>query len=380
MKVHLRMVGCRLNQSEIDSMSRQFTALGHDIVERPDEADHMILNTCAVTNEATKSSRKLIREFHRLNPLGATTVTGCYAQIAPQTLSGLPGVTQVIGNSDKDKLVSIITGEQIEIYDSEPHEREPVPGRSGRTRAFVKVQDGCDNACTFCVTTIARGAGRSRSIDTVVREVNALQEMGYREAVLTGVHLGSFGHDVGDQDGLTHLVEALLRDSDMPRLRLSSLEPWDLSPAFFELWDNQRLCPHLHLPLQSGCDSTLRRMRRHTSQSSFRALVQAARRAIPNLRITTDVIVGFPGESNEEFENSTAFVREIDFGGLHVFRYSSRPGTPASRMKEQVSNRVKKQRSACLLSLSDSMTNRFAERLRGTDAKVLWGTNKRRHS
>ena len=273
MKVHLRMVGCRLNQSEIDTMARQFTALGHEIVDRPADADQMIINTCAVTNEATRTSRKLIRDFHRQNPAGETTVTGCYAQIAPASLAKLPGVRRVAGNDEKDKLVSIITGEPIEIYDSEPHERAPMPGTMGRTRAFVKVQDGCDNACTFCVTTIARGAGRSRSIDDVVREVNTLYGIGYREVVLTGVHLGSYGHDFGDKDGLTQLVQALLKDSDMPRLRLSSLEPWDLSPAFFELWADRRLCPHLHLPLQSGCDATLKRMRRHTSQSSFRALV-----------------------------------------------------------------------------------------------------------
>lgn len=372
MRVHLRMAGCRLNQSEIDSMSRQLAALGHDIVEAPHDADHMILNTCAVTNEAAKTSRKLIREFRRLNPQGETTVTGCYAQIAPQDLSALPGVTRVVSNDDKDKLVSLITGEQIEIYDSEPHEREPAPGTWGRTRAFVKVQDGCDNACTFCVTTIARGAGRSRSIDAVLREVNALYEIGYREAVLTGVHLGSYGHDFDDRDGLIHLVEALLTNSDMPRLRLSSLEPWDLSPGFFQLWDNRRLCPHLHLPLQSGCDATLRRMRRNTGQLPFRALVKAARCSIPNLRITTDVIVGFPGETDAEFENSLAFVREMEFGGLHVFRYSSRPGTPASRMKDQVSKPIKKERSARLRRLSGSMTERFAERLRGTDSAVLW--------
>ena len=372
MKAHLRMVGCRLNQSEIDSMSRQFTALGHEVVDRPADADQLILNTCAVTNEATRTSRKLIREFHRQNPSGETTVTGCYAQIAPQQLGRLPGVKRVVGNDEKDQLVSIITGEPIEIFDSEPHERAPMPGTMGRTRAFVKVQDGCDKACTFCVTTIARGSGRSRSIAEVVREVNSLHAIGYREAVLTGVHLGSYGHDFGDEGGLTHLVQALLNDSDMPRLRLSSLEPWDLSPAFFELWEDRRLCPHLHLPLQSGCDATLKRMRRHTNQASFRALAQAARRAIPDLRITTDVIAGFPGETDEEFEISTAFIQEMDFGGLHVFRYSSRPGTPASRMRSQVSNRKKKERSARLLGMSESMTARFAERLQGADAEVLW--------
>ena len=372
MKVHLRMVGCRLNQSEIDAMARQFEALGHEIVDSPEDADQFILNTCAVTNEAARTSRKLIRDFHRLNPTAETTVTGCYAQIAPHELRRLPGLRRLVSNQDKEKLVSQITGETIEIYDREPLERQTFPGVLGKTRAFVKVQDGCDNACTFCVTTIARGDGRSRAISDVVREVAALHQRGYQEAVLTGVHLGSYGHDFGDRRGLAHLVAALLSDTDMPRIRLSSLEPWDLSADFFNLWDNRRLCRHLHLPLQSGCDATLKRMRRHTSQQAFRRLVSAARAKIPALRITTDVIVGFPGETDMEFAASEAFIREMNFAGLHVFRYSIRPGTPASRMKNQVRATVKKARSAKLLSLSAAMEKTFAAGLKGTRQSVLW--------
>lgn len=369
MKVHLRMVGCRLNQSEIDAMARQFSSLGHEIVDTPAEADQVVINTCAVTNEATRTSRKLIRDFQRANPASETTVTGCYAQIAPREISRLPGVRRVVDNGNKSQLVSQITGEPTDIFDSEPHEREST---FGRTRAFVKVQDGCDNACTFCVTTIARGAGASHPIEEVVREVNYLNRAGYQEAVLTGVHLGSYGYDLGNRQGLTHLVNALLNETDMPRLRLSSLEPWDLAPEFFTLWANQRLCPHLHLPLQSGCDSTLKRMRRNTDQRQFRTLVESARAAIPSLRVTTDVIVGFPGETDDEFEQSERFIREMEFGGLHVFRYSSRPGTPASRMRYQVSKRIKKARSARLLSLSQKMETRFALSQYGRQSEVLW--------
>lgn len=372
MKVHLRMVGCRLNQSEIESMARQFQDMGHEVVDRPEDADHFILNTCAVTQEASKTSRKLVREFHRSNPQAETTVTGCYAQIAPKELDTLPGVARVIGNADKDDLVSFVTGEEIKVFDSEPIERTPPVRSPGRTRAFVKAQDGCDNECTFCVTTIARGHGRSRTIDEVLREVNTLRQLGYQEAVLTGVHLGSYGHDLGRVDGLARLVRALLRHSDMPRLRLSSLEPWDLAPGFFELWQDPRLCRHLHLPLQSGCDATLKRMRRNTNQEAFRALMQAAREAIPGVRITTDVIVGFPGETDREYATSRAFIEEMRFDGLHVFRYSSRPGTPASRMKHQVSGQVKKERSAELLAISNSMEENFAARLAGRYQNVLW--------
>ena len=372
MKIHLRMVGCRLNQSEIDMMARQFSALGHDIVDQPEAADHFVLNTCAVTSEAAKTSRKLIREFHRANPSGETTVTGCYAQIAPGDIGRLPGVRRVVNNSGKTRLVSLMTGEEIDIFASEPLERVALPGTLGRTRAFVKVQDGCDNSCTFCVTTIARGGGRSRSIGEVTREVNYLCASGYREAVLTGVHLGSYGYDFGERDGLAQLVRALLRDTDIARLRLSSLEPWDLAPSFFALWDDRRLCRHLHLPLQSGCDATLKRMRRQTSQAQFRALVDAARAQIPALRITTDVIVGFPGETEEEFAESERFIGQLHLAGLHVFRYSNRPGTPASRMKSQVSSDIKKARSARLLKLSARMERDFAASLRGTRREVLW--------
>ena len=372
MKVHLRMVGCRLNQSEIDTMARQFSALGHEIVASPEEADHFVLNTCAVTNEASKTSRKLIRDFHRANPAGETTVTGCYAQIAPDDIRELPGVRRVVDNGAKSQLVSQITGEWIDVFDSEPLERQSLPGSFGRTRAFIKVQDGCDNACTFCVTTIARGQGQSRAIAEVVREVNYLQRAGYQEAVLTGVHLGSYGHDLIDRTGLRHLVEALLRETAMPRIRLSSLEPWDLSPDFFALWENPRLCRHLHLPLQSGCDATLKRMRRNTNQEQFRALVESARASIPGVRITTDVIVGFPGETESEYAESERFIHEMKFGGLHVFRYSDRPGTPASRMKNQISNSAKKARSAKLIALSEAMERAFAENLLGTRQAVLW--------
>ncbi len=372
MKVHLRMVGCRLNQSEIDSMARQFQGMGHEVVERPEDADHFILNTCAVTQEASKTSRKLVREFHRLNPLAETTVTGCYSQIAPNEINVLPGVTRVVSNTDKDELVSLVTGEPVKVYDSEPLERSLPAGSLGRTRAFVKVQDGCDNKCTFCVTTIARGDGRSREIDEVLREVNSLRQLGYQEAVLTGVHLGSFGHDRGQSDGLTQLVNALLRHSDMPRLRLSSLEPWDLAPKFFDLWQEPRLCRHLHLPLQSGCDATLKRMRRNTTQEAFRSLMNAARASIPNLRVTTDVIVGFPGETDLEFATSRAFIEEMGFDGLHVFRYSRRPGTPASRMNNQVSNQRKRSRSAELLTMSEQMEKNFAASLADSQQYVLW--------
>jgi len=374
MKVYLEFTGCRLNQSEIETLARQFRQAGHQIAGSAGEAELCVVNTCAVTNEATRSSRNLIRRLNRSNPNARIIATGCYAELAPQAVGALPGVETVVGNGDKDRLVPLVLGDDQPpaVYDREPLEREALPGALGRTRAFVKVQDGCDNRCTFCVTTIARGPGRSRPLADVVREVQMLVEAGYQEAVLTGVHLGSYGHDHGQANGLELLVRAILAHTDLPRLRLSSLEPWDLSPDFFRLWEDARLCRHLHLPLQSGCDTTLKRMARRTNGASFRALVDAARQQIPDLAVSTDVIVGFPGETEAEFETSLAFIREMEFMKLHVFRYSRRPGTAAARMPGHVSEDVKKARSARLLALSDEGGRRFAERFVGREVSVLW--------
>jgi len=374
MRVFLDTTGCRLNQSEIETLARQFRQAGHTVVMGPDEAELVVVNTCAVTREAARSSRNMIRRANRANAAAQIVATGCYAHLSPDVVGALPGVSQVVNNLDKDRLVPLLFqgGERGEPFEREPVEREVAGGALGRTRAFVKAQDGCDNRCTFCVTTIARGPGRSRATAEIVAEIQALAEAGYREAVLTGVHLGSYGHDRGEKDGLQALVAAILTDTDMPRLRLSSLEPWDVSPAFFALWSNPRLCRHLHLPLQSGCDATLRRMARRTSQAAFRTLVREARSQIPELALSTDIIAGFPGETDAEFETSLAFVREMEFMKLHVFRYSPRAGTAAARFNDQVPEEVKKERSARLLALSDEGARRFAEAFVGRTLPVLW--------
>jgi threonylcarbamoyladenosine tRNA methylthiotransferase MtaB len=370
MKVHLRMLGCRLNQSEIDTMARQLVQQGHVIVDAPDEADQVIVNTCAVTNDAVKSGRRMIADLHEANTHAEITVTGCHAQIAPQDIAVLPGVKRVVGNREKNTLVTQITGQAVEPFELEPHERDQK--HLTRTRAFVKVQDGCDNACTFCVTTVARGEGVSRASDDILNEIAFLCQEGYQEAVLTGVHLGSYGHDWGNHDGLVQLVQRILDETTISRLRLSSLEPWDLSPDFFGLWQNPRLCPHLHLPLQSGCDATLKRMRRNTNRADFADLMQAARAQIPNVRITSDVIVGFPGETEDEFAQSYDFIQAMDFAGLHVFRYSIRPNTPAAKMRGQVPNDTKKQRSQQMITLGQNGETRFAQKFIGQELPILW--------
>jgi threonylcarbamoyladenosine tRNA methylthiotransferase MtaB len=368
------MLGCRLNQSEIDTMARHFERQGHSIVDNPEDAEQIIVNTCAVTNEATRSSRKLIRDLNRTNEAAEITVTGCYAQIKPDDIAVIDGVKRVISNTQKDNLVTQITGQEIAPFDVEPHARDSrVAGFGARTRAFIKVQDGCNNSCTFCVSTVARGAGHSRSADEIINEIQYLHgESNYQEAVLTGVHLGSYGYDLGDHDGMVNLVRRILAETDIPRLRLSSLEPWDLSEGFFDLWQNSRLQPYLHLPLQSGCDATLKRMRRHTNQSDFRKLMQAARSKIPDVRITTDVIAGFPGETDAAWKISKSFIHEMAFDGLHVFRYSVREGTAAAKMRGKIPNNVKKARSQELLEWASQQEIRFAHGFEGQELPVLW--------
>jgi threonylcarbamoyladenosine tRNA methylthiotransferase MtaB len=367
-------------------MAREFVAAGHRVVGSNEPADLCVLNTCAVTHIANRKSRQLIRRLKRSNPGAALVVTGCYAELEPAEVAGL-GVDLVVGNQDKDRLVELIGQRRLRAagdddnWPGPPHARQAIsdlhsqylyPG--ARTRAFVKVQDGCDNRCTFCIVTVARGAGRSRPADAVVAEVRQLAHVGYQEVVLSGVHLGSYGHDLGDRRGLFALVRRLLRETEIARLRLSSLEPWDLDADFFALWEDERLGRHLHLPLQSGCDAILRRMARRTTTAEFARLLGAARTAIPDLSITTDVIVGFPGESHAQFAESLAFVEALAFARLHVFRYSRRAGTAAAGMPGQVPPPVMAERGQRMQALSDELERAFRSAFVGRTLDVLWET------
>jgi len=369
-------------------MARGFIAAGHQVVGPGETADVCVLNTCAVTHVAARKSRQLARHLKRTNPAARVVATGCYAELEPDQVSAL-GVDLVVGNRDKDRLVELI-GERFGARDREKGIRDQGSMISGfsdarflipdppylypaaHTRAFIKVQDGCDNRCTFCIVTVARGASRSRPADAVIEEVQALVSAGYQEVVLSGVHLGSYGHDLGERRGLFHLVRRLLAETPVSRLRLSSLEPWDLDADFFALWENPRLGRHLHLPLQSGCDATLRRMARHTTTSSFADLVTAARSAIPDLTVTTDIIVGFPGESEAEFAESLAFVEAMDFTKLHIFRYSRRSGTAAASMRGQVSPELMAERGQRMHTLGARLERAFRRRFVGRTMEVLW--------
>jgi threonylcarbamoyladenosine tRNA methylthiotransferase MtaB len=388
MRIHVGSLGCKLNQSEMDALAHGLAQAGHQIVASPAEADLCVLNTCAVTHVAAQKSRQALRRLHRDNPGAHLVATGCYAELAPAELRDLPGVDLVAGNRDKERLWELIGGQVTGPAPPAPRPALLVPQATplacsiprSRTRAFVKIQDGCDNACTYCIVRVARGPQWSRPPDEILTEVQARLVAGYQEIVLTGVHIGAYGRDRRNDNlgsDLWTLVARILAETGVPRLRLSSIEPWDLPERAFRLWDDPRLCRHLHLPLQSGSDATLRRMARRYTTSSFAALMAAAGAAIPDLAVTTDVIAGFPGETEQEFAESLAFVQAMGFARVHVFPYSSRPGTPAARMPDQVPPPAKAERAEAMRAVASASDRSFRQRFVGRTMRVLWESSRR---
>lgn len=377
MKVFFDMVGCRLNQAEIEQMALDFRQNGYSIVSSASEADTVVINTCSVTNQAASDSRQKIRHAARD---GAKDViaTGCWTTVEPIKAAGLTSNIIVVDNFAKDHLVANYlaekTGEALptNLFDQEPIAREPLPGLRQRTRAFIKAQDGCDNLCTFCVTRIARGKGVSRSTAEVIRDIQFAAQGGTQEIVLTGVHLGSWGQDHNNNSHLNDLIESILEQTDIPRIRLSSLEPWDLNERFLKLWQDPRMMPHLHLPLQSGSDATLKRMLRKVTTASYRELIEKARALIPNVAITTDIITGFPGETDAEFAQTELFVEEMNFAGAHVFSYSERDGTPAARIRMSIPHATRKARNKALQAIVAKSASEFQQVNQGRVAPVLW--------
>lgn len=363
MKVYLESLGCKLNQSELERMARQLQDAGHLVVDSPAEADVCVLNSCAVTHIAARKTRQALRGIRRANPRARLVVVGCYAQLWPAELSAIEGV-EVIGHAAAKEDIAAALG-----LPAEPIRPAGPPARR-RTRAFVKVQDGCNNRCTYCVVRLARGPERSRPLEDILQEVRALAGEGVQEIVLTGVHVGAYGRDLGLD--LVDLVHGILNEANIARLRLSSIEPWHLEERFFDLWRDPRLCRHLHLPLQSGCDATLRRMGRRYTTAEFARLVEMARERIPDVAITTDVMVGFPGETDEEFAQSLAFVERMGFARIHVFRYSPRQGTPAASFPGQVPAEVSAARSDAVIAAAEASSQAFRRRFLGRVMSVLW--------
>lgn len=365
-------IGCRLNQSEIELMARQARAAGLRLVESAAEADWVVLNSCTVTAGADSETRHRIKQAHKSNPEAAIVVTGCWATLHADSARRLPGVQRVVPNKDKAELIPALFNLDRTAFDLEPVERKPIPGIRMRTRAFIKAQDGCDHGCAYCLTTVARGPARSLPVERIIRQVQAAVDGGAKEAVLSGVQLSSYGRDLAGSESLTSLVRAVLHDTAIERVRLSSLEPWGLPKDFFQLWQDARVCRQLHLPLQSGSRPTLRRMRRPMTPQRFRQLVNRARQAIPGIAITTDILTGFPGESETEFKESLDFIRQMEFSDAHVFPFSARPNTPAAAMQDQIPSRIAKERAAEIRSVIERSRRRFQRQFLGTVADVLW--------
>lgn len=371
MKVFFDTVGCRLNQAEIERFASQFRSQGYEIAACHEEADVVVINTCAVTAAAAADSRGKIRNAGK-DGKANVIVTGCWSDMEPETAARFPGVSRVVPNRMKDALPAIVLGVNPELFDVEPIKREPLPGVHARTRAFLKVQDGCDNHCTFCITRLARGDARSVSPEAVLRQIRAVELADGKEIVMTGVNLGAWGLDFDPPRHLGNLLETILKESNLPRIRLSSLESWNIPESFLDLWADPRLCPHFHLPLQSGSESVLKRMARRTTLSEFRDLVSRARMVRPDFAVTTDVIVGFPGETDAEFKETADFVSEVGFAGGHVFPYSARPGTPAAKMNETVHGSVIKARGKILRDLFRQQKELFYCSFVGRELEVLW--------
>ena len=371
MRIYLKTLGCRLNEAETETWSRSFHTHGHQLTQELEQAELVVVNSCAVTAEAVRKSRKLIHRVHHNNPSAKLVVSGCYASLEQEALAREMGVDLVIINQDKDRLVEIVS-QELDLKSMPQAATEPGANSllaRGRQRAFIKVQDGCRYNCTFCIVTQARGEERSHPIPEVVAEINRLHTEGIQEMVLTGVHIGGYGSDTGSS--LTELIQALLEQTDIPRLRLGAVEPWDLPDEFWSLFENPRLLPHLHLPLQSGSDKILRRMARRCKKDEFARLVDAARSAIPNFNITTDVIVGFPGEGEAEWRESLEFIEDTGFGHLHIFAFSPREGTLAAEMPEPVPRAIMRQRSQELHDLGMRMKRSVLEQNLGQTCLVL---------
>jgi threonylcarbamoyladenosine tRNA methylthiotransferase MtaB len=364
-KVAFHTLGCKLNQAESELLARQFAEAGYRVVSG-DGADVHVLNTCTVTHTADRKSRHLLRLWRKRNHRALLIATGCYAERAPEELSQA-GADLVVGNEQKMHLLDMIRDEYAPV--ARCSVEQFVTDGVSRVRSFIKIQDGCNDACAYCIVPRVRGHERCLPVADVVNEVKVRVAAGYKEVVLTGTKIGAYKHSGAS---LKQLVEQILAVTGVERLHLSSLQPQDVSPQLLNLWQDPRLCRHFHLALQSGSDAVLRRMRRHYSVEDYRQAVSLIRKIVPDVAITTDIMVGFPGESIEEFEESYRFCQEIDFANIHVFSYSPRPGTLAARMVGQVDDRVKKERSLRMLALAQRSAHKFCQSFLGQNMMVLW--------
>ncbi len=370
-------LGCKTNQFESAAMGEQLQQAGYELIDFEQGADLVIVNTCTVTSATDSQSRNLIRRARRLNPTAEIVVTGCYAQIDPQTLAQLDGVRLVLGNQEKSELLTYLTAAtgQVQVSDIRSQKSfEPLELTSfaQRSRAFVQIQNGCDAFCSYCIIPYARGTSRSVAAADVVTQVEKLQQAGYPEVVLTGIHIGRYGHDLQPRTDLCGLLRQIEQSSFSGRLRLGSVEPTELTDELFEyVVAHPWVCRHFHIPLQSGSSSVLKRMNRHYDTGFFADLLTRIRNTLPDAAIGLDVIAGFPGETEEEFRETCCLLESLPLTHLHVFPFSKRTGTPAATMPGQLSGDVIKARAAKLRQIGEEKQLAFLQRFIGRELHVI---------
>ncbi|GKU79730.1 tRNA (N(6)-L-threonylcarbamoyladenosine(37)-C(2))-methylthiotransferase MtaB [Paenibacillus sp. L3-i20] len=373
-------LGCKVNFYDTEAIWQLFKNEGYEQVDFESTADVYLVNTCTVTNTGDKKSRQIIRRAVRRNPDAIIAVTGCYAQTSPAEIMAIEGVDLVIGTQDREKIMSFVGQIQDDrtpvnavrnIMKTRTFEELDVPDFAERTRAFLKIQEGCNNFCTFCIIPWSRGLSRSREPQSVLEQARALVAAGYKEIVLTGIHTGGYGDDMENYN-LTSLLWDLDKVEGLERIRISSIEASQIDDAMIDVLNrSSKMCRHLHIPLQAGENSVLKRMRRKYTTEEFAAKIKRLHEAMPGVAITTDVIVGFPGETEEMFESGFRFMEELRFAEMHVFPYSKRTGTPAARMDEQVDDEIKNERVHKLIDLSEKMQLQYAEQYVGKVLDVI---------
>ncbi|MDW2886313.1 tRNA (N(6)-L-threonylcarbamoyladenosine(37)-C(2))-methylthiotransferase MtaB [Exiguobacterium artemiae] len=378
--VAFQTLGCKVNHYETEAVWQLFKDAGYGRVDFADHADVYVVNTCTVTNTGDKKSRQVIRRAIRQNPDSVICVTGCYAQTSPAEIMAIPGVDVVVGTQDRHKMIGYIEQFREErmpinavgnIMKAKVYEELDVPAFTDRTRASLKIQEGCNNFCTFCIIPWARGLMRSRQPEDVLKQAQQLVDAGYKEIVLTGIHTGGYGEDLKDYN-LAKLLKALESVTGLERLRISSIEASQITDEVLDvLKDSPIVVRHLHVPIQSGSDTVLRRMRRKYTMAEFGERITRLKEVLPDCAITSDVIVGFPGETEEEFMETFNFINDHKFSELHVFPYSKRTGTPAAMMDDQVDEQVKEQRVARLIALSDQLAKEYASKYEGELLEII---------
>lgn len=379
-KVAFYTLGCKVNQYETEAITELYKSSGYTIVPFSEFADIYVINTCSVTNMGDRKSRQIIHRASKLNPRAVIVVTGCYAQTAADEVLRIDGVNLVIGTKGRTDIVRICEGidssSKINMVGDIMHNHEfeelKITGYEDRTRAFIKIQEGCSQFCSYCIIPYARGPIRSRSENEILEEITDLSKRGFTEIILVGIHVASYGLDLKNTS-LEQLLNKIENIDGIKRLRLSSIEPMTLNNDFVnKIKNSAKLCPHFHISLQSGCDNTLKRMNRRYTTAQYKEIADRLRQAFPDAAITTDIMVGFPGETDEEFEQTLSFVKEIDFAEAHVFQYSQRKGTPAAIMENQIPPEIKERRSKFIIDATKKSHEEFLKKHIGQTMEVLF--------